>query len=73
MAHRNHNSRTRANGLDATAVPVRLAHFPNVTHAPALVGVANGFFQKELGRTPLTVTVVAAGPEAMEAPPRGRD
>lgn len=50
-----------------TGTPVRLAHFPNVTHAPALVGVAKGFFQQELGNSPLSVKVVAAGPEAMEA------
>ncbi len=46
---------------------VRIAHFPNVTHAPALIGVGRGFFQQELGTHPLTVKVVAAGPEAMEA------
>jgi NitT/TauT family transport system substrate-binding protein len=46
---------------------LRLAYFPNVTHAPALVGVARGDFQEALGRTRLETKVVNAGPEAMEA------
>ena len=33
---------------DATADVVRLGYFPNVTHAPALVGVAQGFFTDHL-------------------------
>jgi len=50
------------------ATPVRLAHFPNLTHAPALVAVAKGMLQKGLGeRGKLEVKVVNAGPEAMEA------
>jgi NitT/TauT family transport system substrate-binding protein len=46
--------------------PVRLAHFPNITHAPALVGLAQGYFKSELHR-PVEAKVVNAGPEAMEA------
>lgn len=47
---------------------VRLAFFPNVTHAPALVGVERGEFQKALGAgTPLDPKAFNAGPEAMEA------
>jgi NitT/TauT family transport system substrate-binding protein len=46
---------------------LRLAYFPNVTHAPALVGVAQGEFQKALGNVRLETKVVNAGPEAMEA------
>lgn len=50
------------------AVQVRLAHFPNLTHAPALVAVAKGMFDSGLGdRGRLEVKVVNAGPEAMEA------
>lgn len=48
-------------------VAVRLAYFPNVTHAPALVGVARGEFQSALGASTLETKVVNAGPEAMEA------
>jgi len=32
-----------------TAQEVRLGYFPNVTHAPALVGVQGGIFKKALG------------------------
>lgn len=46
---------------------VRLAYFPNVTHAPALVGVASGAWDSELGGYRLETKVVNAGPEAMEA------
>ena len=30
-------------------VTLRLGYFPNVTHAPAIVGVEGGIFQKSLG------------------------
>ena len=33
-----------ADGGNATASTVRLGYFPNVTHAPAIVGVEKGFF-----------------------------
>ena len=50
-------------------VTVRLGYFPNVTHAPALVGVQEGLFTQELeplGAT-LETTTFNAGPEATEA------
>jgi NitT/TauT family transport system substrate-binding protein len=46
---------------------VRLGYFPNVTHAPALVGVAGGLFQSELGDVPLETFTFNAGTEAIEA------
>ncbi|MBI1757296.1 MAG: ABC transporter substrate-binding protein [Fimbriimonas ginsengisoli] len=47
---------------------VRLAYFPNLTHAPALIGVAEGRFQRALGpAVELSPKVVNAGPEAMQA------
>ena len=46
---------------------LRLAYFPNVTHAPALVGVQKGEFTKALKDTPLRTVVFSTGPEAMEA------
>ncbi|HLV79613.1 MAG TPA: ABC transporter substrate-binding protein [Chthonomonadaceae bacterium] len=54
---------------NASGKPVlRLAYFPNVTHAPALAGVARGDFQQALGdKAALETRVVNAGPEAMEA------
>lgn len=46
---------------------VRLGYFPNVTHAPALVGVADGLFQAELGDVPLQITTFNGGTETIEA------
>ncbi|MBL8925452.1 MAG: ABC transporter substrate-binding protein [Pseudonocardia sp.] len=49
------------------AAEVRLGYFPNITHAPALIGVANGYFQQELGSTKLTTQTFNAGPEEVSA------
>jgi NitT/TauT family transport system substrate-binding protein len=46
---------------------LRLGYFPNITHAPALIGVANGYFQQELGATKLTTQTFNAGPEEVSA------
>jgi NitT/TauT family transport system substrate-binding protein len=46
---------------------VRMGYFPNVTHAPAIVGVAHGLFQTELGEVPLQTITFNAGTEAVEA------
>lgn len=46
---------------------LRIGFFPNVTHAPALVGIDQGFFQSELGEIKLETRVFNAGPELMEA------
>jgi len=47
---------------------VRFAYFPNLTHAPALVGVARGEFQRALpSGVVLDPKLFNAGPEAMEA------
>ncbi|MEY2476574.1 MAG: sulfonate transport system substrate-binding protein [Actinomycetota bacterium] len=58
-------------GSDTTAaaepVTVRLGHFPNVTHATAIVGVEKGLFAKALGQDKLEVKTFNAGPEATEA------
>lgn len=56
-----------------TAAPVsdaselRLGYFGNLTHAPALVGLENGYFEEELGDTTLSTQVFNAGPSAIEA------
>ncbi len=47
--------------------PLRLGHFPNITHAQGLVGSADGTFRRALGGRPLEVKVFNAGPGAMEA------
>jgi NitT/TauT family transport system substrate-binding protein len=50
------------------AATLRLAYFPNLTHAPALVGVANGSFQQALGaNVTLDIKTFNAGPALIEA------
>ena len=46
---------------------MRLGYFPNITHAPALIGVEKGFFQQELGQHTLKTATFNAGPEATDA------
>jgi NitT/TauT family transport system substrate-binding protein len=46
---------------------VRLGYFPNVTHAPAIIGQKKEFYAKELGTTKLSVTNFNAGPEEVNA------
>ncbi|TNY37199.1 ABC transporter substrate-binding protein [Thermomonospora catenispora] len=48
------------------AEEIKLGFFPNVTHAPALVGIEKGIFTKHLGVAPKTATF-NAGPSAVEA------
>lgn len=53
-------------GGDGTSV--RLGYFPNLTHAPALVGVSKGYFAAALGDgVELTTSTFNAGPAAIEA------
>ncbi len=54
-----------ATGGEASAL--RLGYFPNITHAPALIGVKNGLFQQALGSTKLEPKTFNAGPAAIEA------
>ncbi|MEV4707249.1 ABC transporter substrate-binding protein [Actinoplanes sp. NPDC049316] len=61
---------TACGGDDAAggeANTLRLGYFPNITHAPALVGVKNGLFQQALGDTKLEPKTFNAGPAAIEA------
>lgn len=51
----------------AAPAVVRLGYFANLTHAQAMLGVANGSFQKALGDVPLKTTVFNAGPSVVEA------
>lgn len=48
-------------------ITVRLGYFPNVTHAPAIVGVEAGFFQKALGKNTLTTSTFNAGGDEVQA------
>lgn len=49
------------------APELRLGYFPNITHAPALIGDAKGFFAAELGSTKLTSQQFNAGPDEVAA------
>ncbi|MFI7579311.1 ABC transporter substrate-binding protein [Kocuria kalidii] len=49
------------------AAELRLGYFGNLTHAPALVGTAEGFFAQEVGDTELSAQVFGSGPTAVEA------
>ena len=66
------NANASASGSDGAvaATPpttLRLGYFPNITHAPALIGVQKGFFQQELGQHTLETSTFNAGPEAVDA------
>lgn len=56
-----------SSGTNGEAKTIRLGYFPNITHAPALVGVNKGFFQQALGSTKLDAKTFNAGPAAIEA------
>ena len=46
---------------------LRLGYFDNLTHAPALIGLEQGFFVDSLGETTLNAQAFGAGPAAIEA------
>ncbi|WP_369822210.1 ABC transporter substrate-binding protein [Saccharomonospora sp. CUA-673] len=46
---------------------VRLGYFPNVTHAPAIIGLERGHFEDELGDTQLTSQTFNSGTEEVNA------
>ena len=55
-------------GDGAEEVTLRLGYFPNLTHAPALVGVQEGIFEENLpDDVTLETTTFNAGPEAVDA------
>jgi NitT/TauT family transport system substrate-binding protein len=49
------------------AAELRLGYFPNITHATAVYGDAEGTFAEALGDTTLTTQQFNAGPSAVEA------
>jgi sulfonate transport system substrate-binding protein len=52
----------------ASSTGVRIGYFPNITHAPALVGVQAGIFAKDLGPDKLaTPQIFSAGPAENQA------
>jgi NitT/TauT family transport system substrate-binding protein len=58
---------TSGSGSGSAADSLRLGYFANVTHAAAVLGVADGTFQKSLGDTKLETSIFNAGPAAIEA------
>lgn len=53
---------------DNGPLTLRLGYFPNLTHAPALVGISKGFFASALGSgVTLEAHTFNAGPEAVTA------
>nr|WP_251513524.1 aliphatic sulfonate ABC transporter substrate-binding protein [Actinacidiphila bryophytorum] len=50
-----------------SADEVKIGYFPNLTHATALVGLKEGFFQQELGGTKIKPATFNAGPAEIEA------
>lgn len=57
---------SNASALDN--VKIRVGYFPNITHAQALIGMADGTFQKELGKkVAIQKFIFNAGPSVIEA------
>jgi NitT/TauT family transport system substrate-binding protein len=64
----NNNGSSTAAPASNAGTTVRLAYFPNFTHAVGLVGVARGAFQQALGESnKLDVKAFNAGPALIEA------
>ncbi len=61
------SSGSDSSNAGAVADELRLGYFANVTHAAAVIGVQEGFFEDELGDTTLTTQVFNAGPDVVEA------
>ena len=58
---------TDVDSAGTAADVLRLGYFPNVTHAAAVLGVADGTFAEALGGTALETTTFNAGPAAIES------
>ncbi|MFJ6385971.1 ABC transporter substrate-binding protein, partial [Kitasatospora sp. NPDC092039] len=56
-----------ASGAKLSADTVKIGYFANLTHGTPLVGLQEGFFQKELGATQVKTQVFNAGPAEIEA------
>jgi NitT/TauT family transport system substrate-binding protein len=55
-------------GTSDRTTTLRLGYFPNLTHAPAILGLAGNIFERELGsNVELETRTFAAGPAATEA------
>src|SRR6266487_632895 len=59
---------TNATGAAAAPVTVRLGYLANITHAPALIAVKNGYFTQALGSAgTLKTTVYTSGTQETTA------
>jgi NitT/TauT family transport system substrate-binding protein len=62
------SSATGAQSSDSGPVVLRLGFLANITHEPALVGIAKGFFTKDLGKNvELKTTIFSSGTEETTA------
>ncbi len=59
--------RTTDAGSADSPKPVRIGHFPNLTHAPALLARSRGDFEKAFAPRPVRWHLFTAGPSAIEA------
>lgn len=55
------------NGAGGPSGTLRLGYFPNINHAPAVIGAGSGDFQRALGPVKLETQLFNAGPAAVEA------
>ena len=68
-------SRADSGGAQSSSAPanqgpaaeLRLGYFPNITHAPALIGVDKGYFTSQLGGTKLITQQFNAGGDEVNA------
>ncbi len=60
-------SGSSSSGSGSAPVTLRLGLLANITHAPALVGIQEGFFTKNLGSNKLTTTVYNSGTQETTA------
>src|ERR1043166_951665 len=59
---------TKATTTASGPVTLRLGYFPNLTHAPAILGIADSTFARALGtNVKLETKTFNAGPAAVEA------
>lgn len=64
----NKEEKAGTTGKENEKVTVRVGHFPNITHSQALVGLADGAFQKALGdNAVIDRKLFNAGPSEIEA------
>lgn len=62
------NDKSQVKTSEKEEVKVRVGHFPNITHSQALVGLADGTFQKALGdNVVIERKLFNAGPAEIEA------